>query len=129
MANYKQTLNWASDVPLDTTTRALMGATTFDALNRPVTIRTPEGTLTSFAYNHTGLAKSLRTIMRGVENRTVSVESVEYNANGQRTLFLYGNAVQTMWEYDPLTFRLKRTKTTRSKAVFPDDYPSPAISG
>ncbi|KAG7284482.1 hypothetical protein NEMBOFW57_010857 [Staphylotrichum longicolle] len=128
-ANYKETPRWASDVLLDTATPVLASATTFDGLNRPVTVRTPDASVTSFTYNRTGLAKSLRAVAKGDENRTVSVQSVEYNAKGQRTLVSYGNGVQTTWEYDPLTFRLRRMRTTRSKTAFPDDCPSPAISG
>ncbi|KAJ4032988.1 hypothetical protein NW756_014037 [Fusarium oxysporum] len=127
-ADYKNTLDWTFDVPLDATP-ALASATTFDAMNRAVTLRTLDENVTSFTYNRTGLVKSVRAVVKGDENRTASVDGVEYNAKGQRTLVFYGNGTQTTWEYDHTTFRLRRMRTTRSKAAFPDDCPNPAISG
>jgi YD repeat-containing protein len=117
-ANYKDILDWAADVPPDATP-SLISTTTFDGLNRPATVLTPDGSSTSFTYNPTGMTSSVRAAVKGDANRTVSVDSVEYNAKGQRTMVLYGNGVQTTWDYDPLTFRLRRMRTTRNTSTFP----------
>ena len=84
-------------------------------------VQTPDGSFSFFAYNRTGLAGSVRAIVKGNENRTVSISSIEYNTKGQRSKVLYGNGAQTTWEYDPKTFRLKRMRTTRSTTTFPDE--------
>jgi RHS repeat-associated protein len=42
------------------------------------------------------------------------VTNIAYNAKGQREQIVYGNGATTIYEYDPLTFRLGHLNTTRA---------------
>src|SRR5439155_1001157 len=44
---------------------------------------------------------------------TPFVTNINYDAKRQRALIAYGNSAQTHYEYDRLTFRLTRLRTTR----------------
>src|SRR5207244_700048 len=46
-----------------------------------------------------------------------AVTNIDYNAKGQRKLIAYGNGAQTAYEYDLLTFRLTRLRTTRGAGL------------
>jgi len=43
------------------------------------------------------------------------VSEITYDAKGQRLSLLNGNGTRTRYDYDPLTFRLKQLRTTRTK--------------
>lgn len=87
---------------------------TFDALNRLVSRTTPDTSETRPTYNEAGLLEAIEVRIRGALASTTFVESVEYNARGQRELIRHGNNTSTRHEYDPLTFRLLRQVTTRA---------------
>ena len=103
------TPDWSAGVTLEGPPYAT--ATTYDALNRPVTRTTPDGSVLHFRYNEANLLESLRGELRG-EN-VPFVEDVDYNAKGQRTRLLAGNQVETTFDYDPQTFRLRHLRTVR----------------
>src|SRR5581483_1891051 len=58
-------------------------------------------------------ARSDRRAPRGASAATSFVTNIDYNAKRQRERIDYRNGAQTTYEYDPLTFRLIRLKTTR----------------
>jgi len=91
-------------------------ATTVDALNRPVTITTPDSSVTLATYNAAGLLETMSVQLQGGA-ATSFIENVEYNAKAQRTMLVYGKSTNTAttFEYDPLTFRLTRLATLRAK--------------
>ena len=64
-------------------------------------------------YNEANLLDRLEANLRGADETTVFVAHIDYNARGQRTLFIYGNGVHTAYDYDPLTFRLSSLRTLR----------------
>ncbi len=87
-------------------------ATTYDALSRPVTLTTPEGGVTSYAYDRGGLLYSVDVAgVHGLSDDMVTV--IEYDAKGQRQKIQYGNGTTTTYAYDPDTFRVTRIRTTR----------------
>src|SRR5262249_16543068 len=87
--------------------------TTFDALNRPVTVTTPDNSVLWPVYNEANLLERLDANLRGSQTATSFVTNIDYNARGQRVLVEYGNNVKTEYEYDRETFRLRRLTTTR----------------
>jgi RHS repeat-associated protein len=88
--------------------------TAFDALGRPTVRETPDGSVTRYGYNQGGLLESVEADVRGATPATTFVENIEYDVHGRRALLELGNDTQTSYEYDPVTFRLRRLHTTRN---------------
>jgi len=109
---------------------SLVTVTTFDALNRPVTITTPDNSTVRPTYNEANLLEQVDVRLRGeisdeIPVWTPFVRNIDYNAKGQRTLIEFGNRVQTLYTYDLKTFRVIQLITKRGNAAFPDDCPNP----
>jgi RHS repeat-associated protein len=112
-ADYKTTIDWSGTVALDATTYE--HRTHYDALNRPVSLRTPDGSTVTPTYNQAGLVERIDVAVRnGVA--VPFVEAMSYDARGQRALVQRHNGARTTYEYDPETFRLTRIATTTSGA-------------
>ena len=99
-------------------------STTYDALNRPVTLTSSDNSIIRPVYNEANLLERLEGNLRGEANDTTFVSNIDYNAKGQRTLIEYGNGAHTRYDYDLETFRLMHLLTLRGTA-FPDDCPEP----
>ena len=110
-AEYINVVDWASDVRLED--RTYPGRTSFDALNRPTSMTTPDGTVMRPSYNPASLLDHLDGRLLGAEEVTTFVAHLDYNARGQRTLISYGNGSSSAYTYDPLTFRLVTLTTLR----------------
>lgn len=109
--NYKTTINWGATPELEPET--FTGSTTYDALNRPITATSPDGSVSRPTFNEANLLERVEVNLRGAPTATPFVTDIDYDARGQRMLIQYGNGVRTTYEYDPLTFRLKRLQTLR----------------
>ena len=113
--------------------------TTYDALNRPVTVTTPHTpsippSLIRPGYNEANLLERVDVNVRGATANgqpvwTPFVGNIDYDAKGQRRRIDYGNGASTTYKYDLLTFRLVHLLTTRNPAGFPDDDPDPPPAG
>jgi RHS repeat-associated protein len=130
--DYKTTLDWAGAVPLEPETYT--SSTTYDALNRPVTLRSPDNSLIRPGYNEANLLERVDVMLRGAASNgqpvwTPFVTNIDYDAKGQRQRIDYGNGATTAYDYDPLTFRLVHLQTKRDAVVFPDDCPQPPPAG
>jgi RHS repeat-associated protein len=106
--DYENTLDWSATVDLEED-EVFHSHTTYDALNRPLTLTAPDNTVLSPIYNEANLLEQVKADLRGVEK--VFVQNIDYDAKGQRVLIEYGNAVKTSYDYDPLTFRLSHLRT------------------
>jgi RHS repeat-associated protein len=105
--------------------------TTYDALDRPITLRTPDNSVIRPAYNEANLLERVDVMLHGATAGgepvwTPFVANIDYDAKGQRTRIDYGNGTGTLYTYDPITFRLVHLRTRRNADVFPDDCPQPA---
>jgi RHS repeat-associated protein len=119
-ADYKRAPNWAAASALEE--EVFSSSTEFDALNRPISLTTPDGSITRPGYNEANLLERLAVNLRGAERATPFVTNVDYNAKGQRVSIEYGildgeglSKVRTDYSYDPERFRLIRLLTTRGK--------------
>jgi RHS repeat-associated protein len=87
--------------------------TTFDALNRPISLTTPDQSIIYPILNEANLLEKVEVKLRGATTRTTFVSNINYDAKGQRQFIEYGNGVKTEYRYDPQTFRLIQLLTTR----------------
>jgi RHS repeat-associated protein len=113
LEDYRNEVNWAESPELES--RVFANETTYDALNRAITLTTPDASVCRPKYNEANLLESLAVNLRGAEEITRFVTFVNYNAKGQRTIIDYGNGSHTRYDYDPLTFRLIHLETRRRK--------------
>ncbi|MFC4306912.1 SpvB/TcaC N-terminal domain-containing protein [Cohnella boryungensis] len=87
----------------------------FDARNRPIRIKKPDGSVASPAYDDLGQLKRLSLRLRGENSpETIFVDRLEYDAKGQRMQIVYGNGTRTFYAYESETFRLSRVVTKRA---------------
>ena len=137
---YRQTVNWSAiDAILPTNATATFDAValeaalnprletdrftsqiTYDALNRPVTMETPDNSVIHPTYNEANFLERVEVNLQGSNTPTVFVNDIDYDAKGQRTLIEYGNGVTTTHEYDPRTFRLVHLQTLRGSEPLQD---------
>lgn len=111
LPDYKVAVNWLQNPAA--TDGTFTSRTTFDALNRPLTVTSPDGSVYQPTFNEANLLEKVDVRLRGAGASTAFVTDIDYNAKGQRRKIDYGNGARTTYEYDPLTFRLSRLKTTR----------------
>jgi RHS repeat-associated protein len=114
LVHYTDPVDWSLSPAPELTGEAFTAATTFDALNRPVTLLSPDGSVIRPVYDDAGKLDQVTANLRGAATATAFVTNIDYNAKGQRTLIGYGNGAETAYSYDPETFRLTELKTTRS---------------
>ena len=111
LLDYKQAVNWLLNPS------AIDGSytshTTYDALNRPRAVTSPDATVYRPTYNEANLLDKVNINLHGSEAATLFVANIDYDAKGRRQQIVYGNGAATTYEYDPLTLRLTRLKSTR----------------
>jgi RHS repeat-associated protein len=114
--DYRSVPDWSRDPAIEA--ERFAGGTTYDALNRPVTVISPDDSVYYAGYNETGLLQTIDVALRRAERDgkplpTPFVRHIDYNAKSQRTLVQCANGARTTYDYDPETFRLIRLKTVR----------------
>jgi YD repeat-containing protein len=109
---YATQLDWSDTVALETET--FVQTTQYDALNRPISMTMPDLSEVKPTYNEAGLLESMEARIRDAVGWTTFVDDIDYDAKRQREKIVYGNGVYTEYSYDPLTYRVKRIKTTRT---------------
>lgn len=122
---YKQAIDWKTTPPDG---EIFSSSTTFDALNRPLTLTTPDKSITRHTYNEANLLDQIDVALHGA---TINGEpdwkpfviTIDYDAKGQRSRIDYGNGVSTSYAYDLRTFRLISLLTKRKAVEYPDDAP------
>jgi RHS repeat-associated protein len=115
---YKTTLDWAADVPLEA--EIYTSQTQYDALNRPTALTAPDSSVIRPTYNEANLLERVEVNLRGTTPATSYVSNIDYDAKGQRVLLVYGNDVRTSYEYDPRTLRLIHLQTLRGAEPLQD---------
>ncbi|MDD2636182.1 MAG: hypothetical protein PHW82_11885, partial [Bacteroidales bacterium] len=104
--DYQNVLDYSGTVNLQT--EEFETETTYDALNRPISITQPDSTVIINIYNKGGLLEQVK------EGTTEYISNINYNARGQRTKIVYGNSSETTYTYDDENFRLTRLFTTKN---------------
>ncbi|ROO86776.1 RHS repeat-associated protein [Actinocorallia herbida] len=93
-------------------------STTYDALDRPVTVTSPHtpemaAAVVRYSYDRAGQVQRVDVDLGSTGVETPFVTAVDYDAHGRRTRIVHGNGVTTSYTYDPRTFRLVRMLSTR----------------
>lgn len=114
--DYKHTINWnvADKNTLLNTTETFNTALKFNATNRPAELSTPDGSRIMTAYNLSGLLNKVNVWISSQLTTEPFVQSITYNAKGQRDSIVYGNNTATSYTYEDTTYRLIRLLTTRN---------------
>ncbi len=131
--DYQNIPDWSLTVALETEggmPKTYATETSYDALNRPLTQRTPDNSVIHYGYNEAKLLEEVNANLHGAISNgqpewTPFVVNIDYDAKGQRRRIDYGNGVSTFYEYDPLTFRLVHILTRRDATAFPGDCLKP----
>ncbi|MEH2500485.1 RHS repeat-associated protein [Bradyrhizobium sp. AZCC 1678] len=110
--DYKTTLDWSDNPELEP--EVFISSTTYDALNRPLTVTSPDRSVYRPTFNEANLLEKVDVDLCGAQTATPFVTNIDYNAKGQRTRIEYGNGVKIEYAYDALTFRLINLNSTRT---------------
>jgi RHS repeat-associated protein len=111
-ADYKTVPDWSGAPAFEQETFA--NSTAYDALDRPVTIATPDASIYRPAFNEANLLDRVDVQLRGAQTATSFIASIDYDAKGQRTQIVLGNNTRIDYTYDRLTLRLAQLVTTRT---------------
>jgi RHS repeat-associated protein len=109
LSDYVSDVDWTSEPAL--TDETFTAATSYDALHRVITSTTPDGSITTPAWNERSLLTGVTVKLPGLA--TATVDTVAYDAKGQRLSIAYGNGSITNYAYDLESFRLVELTTTR----------------
>lgn len=112
LRDYHNEVDWAGAPELEEC--VFTTSTTYDALNRPVTITAPDASVFHLGYNEASLLDRVNVNLRGDATATPFVTNITYNPKSQRELIAFGNGARTHYAYDPLTFRLIHLETRRA---------------
>jgi RHS repeat-associated protein len=85
----------------------------YDALLRPTLLTLVDGSRVHPTYDVGGLLVRIAVEPHGVGPEITVLDGQAYDAKGQRTFVRFGNAIESHFAYDPLTFRLIRQRTFR----------------
>ncbi len=91
-------------------------SSTLDALNRPVEVHFPDGTIVKPHYNESNFLASLEAKVRGQGSFVTFLRDQDLDAKGQRQFATYGNDVLRRYFYDPQSFRLTHLVTQHSSS-------------
>jgi RHS repeat-associated protein len=111
LQNYQDETDWSQSPALEAET--FTSSTTYDALNRPTSVTSPDHSIHRPTFNEANLLENLAVQLTGAIEWTSFVTHIDYNAKGQRNQIQYGNGASATYDYDPQTFRLTQLRTTR----------------
>jgi len=108
--DYKNDIDWNTNPAMESA--LFTSLTVVDALNRPLSLTSPDQSIYIPFYNETGLMNSVAVRLRGEASKTSFVSAINYDVKGQRESITYGNNTKTNYLYDSKTFRLTQIRTT-----------------
>jgi RHS repeat-associated protein len=118
VANHRTVPDWSFSPLL--APEIFVSSTTYDALNRPISMIAPDESKIIPTYNETNLLKKLEVNLQGDAQPTIIIKNIDYDAKGQKESIEYGNNVRTTYKYDEKTYRLNHIHTLRGKENLQD---------
>lgn len=122
--DYKNVLDWQTSVSLGDT---FSSSTSFDAINRVVSVSMPGGHTITNEFNEASLLERVLVDVPGVGTQAV-LAGAEYDAKGQRVAVDHGNGVGVQYTYNAQTSILEQVITRRNASKFPNDCPQPPLA-
>ncbi len=113
-SEYRQTLDWTFAAAVDLELETFTTSTSYDALNRPTAVTTPDQSVYRPTFNEANLLEAVDVALRGAQSATSFVADIDYDAKGRRETIAYANGTSITYRYDPLSFRLTSLTTTRA---------------
>jgi RHS repeat-associated protein len=116
-SDYRNLVDWSQNPARED--ESFFSHTTYDALNRPTELTTPDESVTLPGYNEANLLERMSVRLQGVGTPTLFIENIDYNAKSQRERIHYATAdgtnLTTTYDYDRETFRLTNLRTQRHR--------------
>ncbi|KAL9043692.1 MAG: hypothetical protein Q9214_003128, partial [Letrouitia sp. 1 TL-2023] len=116
--DFKPVIDWSRDIPLEE--EKLTTRTSFDALNKPLEVTSPDGTVTKQRFDAINYLREIRVWLPENNSWKSCLFDVEYNAVGQRTQAKYGNGTVSRRTYDARNYNLVRAYTRNRKNIIQD---------
>ena len=88
-------------------------STSYDAMSRIVSLKSPDGTNLVHTHNAASLLAAVTAFMQGGVTASPVVSAIDYNARSQRVSASYGTGVLAQYAYDDRTHRTLRVQATR----------------
>ncbi|KAH8591199.1 virulence plasmid 65kDa B protein-domain-containing protein, partial [Bisporella sp. PMI_857] len=124
-AQVDQIIDWSTpdDIPVESEIFLTMWK--YDALNRVIEKVLPDKeSVVRHTYNRLGQMQQVEMKLHGRSEWTYVLKDAQYNARGQRVLYSLGNGIESIFEYDPLVFRLTRILSkSRHRDSSPEERP------
>jgi RHS repeat-associated protein len=109
---YKTSVSWQSEVPVEMEQQVFESTATYDALHRCVSETRCDGSVVANLFNRQGLLKTVRGALASAFPVAL-IDDVQYNASSQQISAVYGNGSTSQTAYDPLTLKMTSKNTTR----------------
>ncbi|ODA39376.1 SpvB/TcaC N-terminal domain-containing protein [Desulfosporosinus sp. BG] len=118
--DYKQVVQWVvADPNSELEDEIFVTETEYDALNRVIRFKMPDGSIIEPAFNEANLLEKVHVEQGGTG--TDFVTDINYDAKGQRNNITYGNGIKTTYQYDRETFRLTHLDTKKANGELLQD--------
>jgi len=105
------------------------GAAEFDAQDRPVSERAPDGAERHYSYDEGGALRAVAVAsLPGRASAVPAVKDIDYDAKGRRSWIEHGSGVVAFSTYDPTGDRLRELLATRDIVRDADGDPAPAAA-
>lgn len=114
--NLGKTIDWSASPAPTLDSETFPTSTAYDALNRPISQTTPDGSIVARMFNQTKLLQSLSVTPLGGSTIDL-VSNIAYNEKSQRLSVQYGNGASTAYTYESETYRLIRINTIRPSSA------------
>jgi hypothetical protein len=114
--DYKSVVDWMTTSAVELELEVYPTRRTFDALNRVITIQSPDKSMVSNAFNKGGLLHSVSANLKGDPKPTPFVVSSQYDAHCRLVAQTAGNNTITTNAFDLLTQRLVNRTVVRQDA-------------
>jgi RHS repeat-associated protein len=113
LQDYKNQVDWSKSPEFEAG-NVFTTSTTYNALNRPTSVTTPDNSVLTPSYNERTLLLKVAANIGGSTSITQFVNNITYDPKGQRQSIDYGCGASTAYKYDSNTFRLTSLITTRT---------------
>ena len=110
---YKNETDWKNENDINNV-EPVTSSFSHDALGRIKAEIRNENSITEYTYHESGRLNTVKRREWTDTQFTPQVNSIEYNARGQRNKITYGNDTHTTYEYDKYDFRLINQKTVKT---------------